>query len=189
MEWVTWFVFESPAALGSVLGLVLFALLVHWRRSGQVRPLLFGLGVTAALLLVQVLVVTRREHAGRILAAIERDIVAARTGALEAALAPDFESQGLDRDDFLTYVRHQLDHVRVNWIDRWELKVRDSQADAFEVSVVYLSDVRLDSYAGTLNSAWSLRFVRTPAGWRIGEIHAVHIGGYDRPSWRAIGRR
>ena len=86
MEWVTWLLFESVAALGSVLGLVLFALLVHWRRSGQVRPLLLGLGVAAALLLVQVLVVTRREHAGRILAAIERDIVAARTAALEAAL-------------------------------------------------------------------------------------------------------
>jgi hypothetical protein len=115
--------------------------------------------------------------------------VAARTAGVEAALAPDFESEGLGRDDFLTYVRHQLDHVRVNWIDRWELNVRESQAEAFHVSVTYLSDVRLDSYAGTLNTAWSLRFVRTPAGWRIGEIHALHVGGYDRPSWRAINRR
>ena len=38
-----WFFLESVAALGVVLFLVNFALLVNWRRRGKPRPLLVGL--------------------------------------------------------------------------------------------------------------------------------------------------
>lgn len=189
MNWLTWVLFESLPVLGGILGVVLFVLLVYWRRSGKARPLLIGLGVAVVLLAVQALVVTNRERAARVLTAIEHDVRASRTDVLAAALAPEFESQGLGRDEFVTYVRRQLANVRIRWIERWELTISDAQADRFVASATYLADVAAEGMSGTPRSSWRFEFVRTPAGWRIAQLECRQIDGHHDLSWRDFERR
>src|SRR5262245_16644152 len=99
MELVTWVFFESTAALSALIGLSLFFLLVHWRRTSRPRPLLIGLAISVVLFVTQELVVTRREHAERVLAPVLRDLTANRTDALAAALAPTFRADEMNRDE------------------------------------------------------------------------------------------
>ena len=189
MSVLTWFFFESVPALAAVLGVALFVLLVYWRRSGRARPLLVGLAVAAALLLIQRLVVTQREQAGRILKAIETDIVASRTAAMAAALAPDFDADGLDRDAFLVLVRRQLEHVKVRWVDRWRLEVRESAAERFVVEAVYTADITAEVYSGTASGSWSITFIRSPAGWKIACVRPLRVEDMSNPTWQDVDRQ
>ncbi len=188
VNWLSWILFESLAALGAVLGVVLFALLVHWRRSGRPRALLIGLAVAVVLFIVQALVVTQREHAARILTAIENDLVASRSDALAAALSPDF-AWDHPRGDFISYVERQLTRVDIRWVERFRLRVSESQPDRFTVLASYRADIATPGYAGSLPSTWSLTFVRTPDGWKIIQIKPVRILGYDNPTWLGLERR
>jgi hypothetical protein len=189
MAWLSWFFLESIAALGAVLGIVLFVLLVHWRRTGRSRTLLVGLTVGVLLLVMQALVVTQRERAARILRPIERDVATARTTALAAALAPDFAAGELDRDEFLAYAQRQLQALRVRWLERWALQIEESAADRFVATATYVADIAGDAYAGSVQSRWAITFVRTPAGWRIADIRPMNIGGLDHPRWSDLNRR
>ncbi len=189
MTWLSWFLFESFAALAAVLGVVLFVLLVHWRRTGRSRPLLIGLAVAVLLLVMQALVVTRREHAARLLTPIERDVLASQTTALDAALTPDFTAGDLERAEFLAYARRQFQALRVRWLDRWSLQVNESAADRFVATATYLADIAGDAYSGSIQSRWAITFVRTPAGWRIAHIRPLHIAGLDAPRWSDLDRR
>ena len=102
MAWLTWFALESTLALAAALFTANFTLLVMWRRTGRGRPLLAGLAVSILLLAIQGFVVTRREHAGRLLRTIERDLLTAQTTGLSAALADDFRTARMDKGSFLT---------------------------------------------------------------------------------------
>lgn len=193
LKWTTmsamiWFFFESALALAAVLGVALFVLLVYWRRGGSARPLLVGLAVAIALLVMQRLVVTQREQAGRILKSIEMDITASRTAALAAALAPDFDADGLDRDEFLALVHRQLEHVKVRWVDRWRLEVRESEAERFVVEAVYMADITAEIYSGAASGSWSVTFVRTPTGWKIACVQPLRIEGMSNPTWQDVDR-
>lgn len=184
-----WLLFESLPALGAILGVTLFVLLVLWRRSGNARPLLIGLGVAVVLLSAQALVVTKREHAGRVLAGIERDIRGSKMDALAAALAPEFDSQGMGRDEFLSYVRRQMAKVRVHWLERWQLSVSNAETDRFEAMVTYLTEISGEGMAATPRSNWSFTFVRTPAGWKIATLECRQIDALRGVSWRDLDRR
>jgi hypothetical protein len=189
MGWLTWFLFESVAALGAVLGVVLFVLLVYWRRTQRSRPLLVGLGVALALFVIQAVMMTQREHAVRILEPIEKELVASRVDALAAALAPEFDAEELDRDGFLAYVRRQLELVKVRWLDRWALKLTEADSDRFVATATYVADISGYSYVGGVESVWTLTFVRTPDGWKIAAIRPLNIGGLENPTWGSIDRR
>ncbi len=184
MAWVVWVLFESRAALAALLGVVLFVLLVHWRRSGRPRPLLLGLAAAVLLLVVQALVVTKREHARRILSAIEQDIVASRTTALAAALAPDFDfPEG--RAGFLELVDHELARIDVRYLERWWLRVERDEGERFTVVVEYSADIA-GVYAGTFQSGWELTFVNTADGWRVQQIRPRHLAGMGNVNWSSI---
>lgn len=187
MDWLVWLLFESPGALAAVLGTALFVLLVYWRRRGRARPLLVGLAVAVVLLVVQALVTTRREHAGRILAAVEADIVQARTDALAEALAADFAASGMDRAAFLAYVRGKMEVVDVRWLDRQSLRVEQSGGARFAVSVGYLADAA-GEYGGSIPSRWWIEFARTPAGWRIVHIRCLRLAWLEAPTWADLDR-
>lgn len=189
MVWVSWLLFESVAALAAVLGVALFVLLVHWRRSRRGRPLLIGLGLAVVLLVLQALVVTQREHASRILAQIEADIVRAQTDALAESLAPDFDADGRDRDAFLARVRQWMQRVDVRWLDRLHLRIEQRAADRFVVSASYRAEVMFDQIGGASRSRWALTFTRTADGWKIVDIQPLFIEGISNPSWGSIGWR
>ncbi len=194
MDALVWFFFESAAALGSVVGLALFVLLVYWRRTGRVRPLLIALGVGASLLLMQALVVTQREHAVRVLDRIQADLVRSRSDALVAALAPDFETDqprgpALNRKGFLDYVQRFQQRLAVRWLERADLCLHDRAGDRFVVSAAYVAEVAGEQFGGAFRSRWSLTFVRTPAGWMILHLHAEDIEGVPVPSWDDLAGR
>jgi hypothetical protein len=175
MEWLRWILLESFLALAIPLFLVNFALLVRWRRGGRARPLLIGLGVSAALLAVQALVVTRHEVARRILAPIELDVLAGRPDALPAALAPDFDADGMNAADFVEFAAAGLRRVRVSRLWRTRLDVTQDAAESFVVNAVYLADTDVGIYSGGLKTEWEITFVRRGGSWFIGDIRAIAV--------------
>jgi hypothetical protein len=187
MTWLTWLFFESLPALAGVLGLVLFVLLVHWRRGGRWSPLAIGAAVAVLLLVVQALVVTPREQAARILGRIERDLLAGRATALKANLAPNFD-WGRPGDDFGAFVERQLQRVRIHWLQRWELRVRESEPDRFVVVASYLADITAESFATTMRSSWALTFVRVGGEWKIAKIEPLQLGDSTHPGWGDVDR-
>ena len=186
MDWLAWFLLESSPVLGAALFTANFVLLVYWRRSGRVRPLLIGLAVAVALLAVQTLVVTRREHAARILKGIQQDVIAAQTENLGLALSDRFDADGMGPDAFVEFVARQYDRVRVRSVIRSELQVESSQPDQFIVAVAYQADVSTGGYGGWLRTRWDITFERTAAGWRIVRIQPTYIDGMPTPDWNRI---
>jgi|GEM_PF-1002172 len=189
MPTVTWLMFESPLALSAVLGLLLFGLLAYWRRGGRGRYALVGLGVTVVLLTLQGLVVTRREHADRILRSIEKELVASRVDALAAALAEDFDAgAGLDRQAFLDLVDQQLARVRIRWLDRMGLRVRESERESFNVVASYRADVDWREFAGSIPSEWLITFGRRAKRWQITAIRPLSLAGEENVGWGFVDR-
>jgi hypothetical protein len=123
MDELTWLLFESRIALGIALFLVNFFLLVHWRRGGRARPLLIAVAVSAALLLTQALVVTKREAADRLLATVERGLLASDAAPLAQALAPGFVAGDMDRAAFLARVERELRRWRVHSLGHAPLRI------------------------------------------------------------------
>jgi hypothetical protein len=177
MEWLSWLLLEEYRALVAVLFGVDFVLLVYWR-----------LALSILLLSVQALVVTRREHAQRLLAGIEQDLVAGRTQALAAALAPSFSAGGLGPGEFVAAVRGVLERVRVRAVNCSELRVRESRPGDFIVAAAYQGDVDTGDFGGWVRTRWDITLVQTEVGWRIQGIEPKYIDGLPRPDWDEIFR-
>lgn len=187
MAWITWVLFESLLALAAVLGTGLFILLVLWRRSGNPRPLLIGLAVAVILLIVQQLVVTRRERADELLKQVENAVTAERMDWLAAVLAPDFKAFELDRDEFLDYVNSFMQTLDVKWVRRQDLTIEGGTPDRITASAGYWADVTGDQ-GGTVPSRWRFEFEQTPYGWMIQSITPLKIGPLKDPNWADLTR-
>lgn len=185
MAWVGWLFLESFTALAGLLFVVNFVLLVYWRRSRRGRPLLVGLAVSAGLLTVQTLVVTRKEHALRIMAALVQDVRTARTEAFQAHLTPDFRMDRLDKAEFLSLLERFYDEVRVRDVRNTQFRVVAAERDEFRVTTTYLADVT-GQYRGWHISVWDIGFVRSGAGWHIAAIECLEIDGQRQPNWRSL---
>jgi hypothetical protein len=188
VDTLIWVLFESIVALGVILALVNFFLLVYWRRSGQPRALLIGLAASLILLVVQSLVVTKREHAAAILQKIEADLLAARVEALDRALSTGFQAGSRDHDGFVEFARRQLKLVKIHWLRRSSPQVEQSQEDRFVVSVGYLADVTVEGFVGTVRSRWRITFAREGDQWRIETIDPPQIEQHQYRDWRQVGR-
>jgi hypothetical protein len=187
-EGLTWLFLESPAALGTCLGLMLFGLLVYWRRTLKPRPLLVGLAVTIVLLLVQKVVVTQREHAGLILDAIQSDLLASRSDAIERSLHDPFTAGRMDREDFLRLVREKLRTVRIITLARSALVVTKREPAAFEVKAAFASRVNVGEFGRyPIPTSWMLRFERQGERWTIRQIEPISLGGRGGVSWTTYG--
>ncbi|MBK9127248.1 MAG: hypothetical protein IPM13_05565 [Phycisphaerales bacterium] len=193
MDWLTWLLLESPAALGTLLGLTLFVLLVRWRRGGSPRPLVVALAVSVVLLVTQALVVTHRERAAHVLDAIAADIARARTGALAAALDEQFDAgrhrgEPLTRARFVEYVQALLRRINVVWVQRTDLDITGRQPGRFVAEAQYLAEINHDQLSGTFRSRWAVTFARTAHGWQIVQIEPMFIDGVPVASWERIAR-
>ena len=188
LDLMNWLLFESTPALGGCLAILLFVLLVHWRRTLQPRPLLIGLTLAIALLTVQAVVVTRQEHADRIMNAIERDVLVSRTDAITAALSDRFRitETDWDRHDFLDRVRQYLQAIDVRTLDRRMLEIETSEADTFQITVSYLADISGRDYAGAVLSRWKIDFVHTSNGWRILSIEPTQLNRAVIHGWKGL---
>ena len=166
-DWLTYFLLESPLALGILLALVNFTLLVSWRRSGRARPLLIGLAVAGVLLLIQASITTQREHAWRLLTMIERDVRAGEIDGLRSCLSERFTAGGHDREEFVELVAGRYDVVQPVRVQRTALQIGASTAESFQAEAAYLSEVRLRDFTTIVKSRWRINFVHDPEGWKI----------------------
>lgn len=187
-NWLRWIFLESPAALGVLCFLGLFFLLVRWRRGGGVRPLLWAAGITAALFLVQSLVVTLREHALAILGPVERDLERGRTAALSQAMSRSFRSAGRDANQFLDLANERVHSLRVNRIANRGVEVLDSGPDRFRISAAYTCDVNVREASGNVPSRWEFEFVNEDGQWKISAIRPTWILTFGNVDWDTITR-
>jgi hypothetical protein len=191
MDWLVWLLLESTLALAGVLVVVLFVLLVHWRRTLQPRPLLIGLAMAVVLLVLQALVVTRREHADRIMKRIEADIVASRVEALAAALSARFHiaETDWDRAEFIRVVEGYMSWVDVVTLTRRRLEVELSERDAFRIYVSYIADVGARDFRYMGLSRWLIDFAREDGSWKIVSVQPTEMDRRPIGGWRSLPRR
>lgn len=182
MDWLRALFFESPLLLAAVAFLPLFFLLVYWRRTLRPAPLLVALGATAAILIAQIVVVTNREQAARILDRVERDLLRASVVELTGALSSDFVGMGAPRPEFVSFATAQIERVRIIELDRKRLDVVESGSRRFVAIVGYWAEVQLRDYNGPLRSRWRIEFSRADDGWRISRIDAEEIEGISAPT-------
>ena len=183
MDTLRWFLFESTTALGIVLALVLFGLLVRWRRTLKARPLLIGLGVAAVLLAVQALVVTPRERVLDLMRIVERDVVEGRTNGLEAVLGRGFTAGDRNREAFLDFVHGEQQRIDVHSVRRSTTRVVEQRGDELTLRMQYGARITASSYTGSIASTWRITFAREGDAWRIVRIEPVRIGLMDVPTW------
>lgn len=186
MPLLVWVLLESPLALGTVLGLLCFGLLVHWRRGGTPRPLLIALAAAAVLLVVQAVVVTPREHAARVLRPIEFGLLQSDIRPLAAALAPGFSADGMDAEAFVQRAREALRRMAVTRLMRLRLQIEDSTPQGFSAVVRYLADIRIEGQGGAVDSTWKIHFATGGGACRIRAIEPQRFQGLEIRSWREL---
>lgn len=180
MAWLSWILLESLPVLGGIVGLTWFGLLVHWRRSGSVRPLLVALVVGGVLLCVEVGYVTPREVAQTALTDLERDVRRERQDGFRRHLAADFEAFGMDRTTFIQQLAAVQRESTVEQLLRTALTLKESEADRFVVSGRYFFDIDArGTRAASAGSFWEFTFERADDGeaptWRIRTIRSVNF--------------
>ena len=190
MDTLKWLFFESTPALGGCLAVVLFLLLVHWRRTLKPRAFLTGLAVAAILLIVQAIVVTHGEHASRIMATIELEVLASRPDGLAPFLSERFyiEDADWDRAEFLQRVRDYMERVDVRTLTRRKLEVEKNDGEQFQIYISYLADINTQDFDRPVLSRWRITFVHEANHWRILTIIPVSIDQTPTGGWRGVPR-
>jgi len=185
--WLTWLLFESPLALGILLFVVVFALLVHWRRTGRPRAFLVGLVLAAALMGVQAAVVTQREHADRVMRVVELAVRSGRVEPLARSLSAGFYAADMDRDAFVELTRAFMNEVRVRTLTRSPrtIELTDSRSDRFTVRIGYFAIVESRDFDRPLPSSWSITFSRESNAWTISEIEPITVN-HRAVKWREL---
>ena len=188
VDFLVQLLFESRLMLGGCLAVMLFVLLVYWRRTLKPRPLLIGLAIAVVLLIVQAAVVTRWEHADRIMTRIETAVLASQPEAIVAALSGRFHiaETNWDGEEFLDRVRRYMQAVDVRTLTRRTLEIEENDADRFQIYVSYWADVSTRDFAGGLLSRWLIRFVRDDDGWRIISIEPTQMDRRTVRGWRGL---
>jgi hypothetical protein len=180
--------FESTLLLGGCLAVILFVLLVHWRRTLKPRPLLIGLVIAVVLLIVQAVVVTRWERADRIMQRIEAAVLASQPEPIEATLSGRFHiaETGWNRADFIRIVRSYMSRVDVHSLSRRTLEVTAEQPDSFQIYVSYLADASTQDYRHMGLSRWLIQFIHEEDGWRIISIEPTELDRTTVRGWRGL---
>lgn len=190
MQWLTWIFLESPLALSAACFVILFVLLVYWRRTGKPRPLLVGLVLAVVAFAAQAFVETRRELADRLLEPVERQAVQGQTQALQALVAPQFAAGELDATEFVALARQRLsDHPLTN-IQRLGSHIVESGPDSFVVRNSYYVTGRFGQIgAGSFQCTIRFDFLRTQNQWKIVAIEPPKIQGVQFDSWTHVVAR
>lgn len=188
MAWLRWLLLESAPALAGVLFVVLFVLLVYWRRGGSAKPLLVGAVVGVILLIVQALVVTPREHADKIMRRIERGVIASRANAVAAELSPAFaiESPHWNRADFLDVVRAYMRRIDVRSLTRRFFQISERTPDSFRLTVSYLAEINARDAGGVVLTRWRIDFERRGGKWQIRRIVPIEFNHRVIKGWSAL---
>ena len=188
MESLTWFFLESVIALGATLVVVMFILLVYWRRTLRVKPFLIGGALAVILLIVQAAVVTQRERADRMMRRIEAAVLESKPKGVEAELSERFHAEPpeMDRARFTELVKMYMEQVDVRTLHRLQLEMTEQQADHFIAELSYMADISARDFNGTVTSRWRLRFEHESEGWRIVNIIPIKLNTANIRGWEDL---
>ena len=188
MTFITWLFYESTPALAGLLFVVLFVLLVYWRRTLRRGPFQIGAIVAIALLIVQALVVTKPERAGRIMKRVEAAVLSSNSAALADELSERFliSETGWRRAEFMEVVRRYLSWMDVYGLRRRKLEIVEVEPERFQIYVSYLVDARTKDFAWKGLSRWLITFALDDDDWRIVEIEPNDMGQFPVRGWRAL---
>ncbi|MBK8913953.1 MAG: hypothetical protein IPM64_04990 [Phycisphaerales bacterium] len=181
MSFITWVLFESFYALAGVLTILLYVLLVHWRRGGNRNVFLAGCAVAALLLVAQPLVVTKRERAGMILDTVAADLTRGRVAALSTALAPGFLLGEMDAAELTRRVERRLERTPVREARRTRIEVVESGAGRFRVDASYVVTFSNEDFGRTVRSRWHIGFEEVDGEWRISSIDRAWLETMEWP--------
>jgi len=188
VTFITWLFYESTPALAGLLFVVLFVLLVYWRRTLRRGPFQIGAIVAIALLIVQALVVTKPERAGRIMKRVEAAVLSSNSAALADELSERFliSETGWRRAEFMEVVRRYLSWMDVYGLRRRKLEIVEVEPERFQIYVSYLVDARTKDFAWKGLSRWLITFALDDDDWRIVEIEPNDMGQFPVRGWRAL---
>lgn len=181
MDYLTRVLFESPFRLG-VCSFLLFAgvLFARLRMESEAarRGSLFGtLLLIALLFLVQKLVVTQREEIferlDTLVSAIEDENITTIGGLIGAG----FDSEKMDRDQFVTYVE--------SFLGRWDirdarLQHRDVMFDDGEAEMDLAARATVSKHGDvgvTHRGSWRIRWTRENGMWKVVAVRPTMIDG------------
>jgi hypothetical protein len=176
VESIQWLLFENRIALLVMLGLTEFVVLWVWARwrTRRTRNAVFaGLVLSIVLLVVQTVVVTDRE---RIIALCNSLAAAVENGKIAAVaehLAPDFRSDGVDRDRLLADLTRLLTrvHVEETQLSNFRVSFADGQAHAeFDAACRVMAGGYVEGGVGT---SWRLTLRQTNETWQVLAIELV----------------
>jgi hypothetical protein len=187
MDLLRWVFLESTLALCVLLGLSLFVLLVYWRRTLKVRPLLIGLACSVVLLIVHTAVETPRETAEAVLDPIIEDLSHSRTNVLGSALSADFRADDMNPDAFVAYVRRWLEKIDVYTARSSSFEIRDHIGERFGAVATYVSNLAVRGEGvGYVTSTWEFEFVRVNRRWKIARIRPIEILNQKMRDWKQV---
>lgn len=179
MDFLTRLFFESPILLG-LFSFLLFAVVLLGRRylesdAMRRRSIPMVLALIAALFIMQSLVVTQREQVRVQLRAFVDAFVAEDAAAAGAIVSESFDSEGMNREDFLQHVRgwFELIDVRDPRFSRRDITI-DGRRATLHLAVSATVSIRGET-GQTHFGVWMFDWWLEDGAWRISGIRPVSI--------------
>ena len=176
VESIQWLLFENRIALLVVLGLAEFVVLwvwARWRTRCTRNAVLAGLVLSILLLIVQTVVVTDRERIITLCNSLAAAVENGKIATVAEHLAPDFRSDGVDRDRLLAELTRLLTrvHVEETQLSNFRVSFADGQTRAeFDATCRVMAGGYVEGGVGT---SWRLTLRRTNETWQVLAIELV----------------
>jgi len=171
--------FERPITLLVVCAVIESMIARYWARTRSTsasRVAVIGLLATIALPAISVLVVTNRERIEQTCREAGMAVDDGNLNAIGDLLEPSFNSEGIDRDEFLRHAGEILTRYRVDRVHLRNFDVHlseDAYATAtFDATCAVRS---ADTYADAVPTRWQLHFRRSGDRWLITEVRSIPV--------------
>jgi len=162
---------------------VQFVIIAVWSRRRTrltARIVWIGFAALPVLAIVARLVVTRREQVIGACHELATYVRKANLPALERRIAPDFETDDLDREAFLARLEQTLDRYRVVDVSLRAFEVTFSDQERAEAefhATAYVQSANLPY--DRLSSRWRLTFRRAGDRWLLTALEPRPVGPLD----------
>jgi len=191
MKFLIHLLFESPFWLGAFCFLLFAGMLFARQRWESVTARRYAIPATlliiGLLLVIQKIVVTQREQIllalGSFVSAIERE----DTSAIEDALAQDYATEGMDREEFTKYLASLLEllDIRDTRFMRRDLDMGD---DSAVMTLTARATVSVRGQIGQFQwGSWRIAWLREAGDWRVVSVRPLSLNGQPVETLPTLG--
>jgi hypothetical protein len=190
VDFLTTLLFERPVYLVPVLLVVQFVLIRQWaqhRTDRARRTMIIGFVCIPLLLALQAVIKTDREQLIALCRALARHAEEGDVDAIGRLVAPQFETEGWDRDDLLGRVEEALKKVHPENSKLSAFQLTFEGAD--RATIQFLASARIYgqySSGGRQPSRWEIRLRRDGGEWKIFFLSPRETIGFPFNSWREL---